>query len=95
LALKAMARQKWTEGADRSAWPKCWYEPVSDPREAELAVRFTLSQPITAAVTPGEAKLLRMAIEIGERYTPITDEEREELKQRAQGLAPFFELTPA
>lgn len=95
LALKAMARQKWTEGANREAWPKCWYEPVTDPREAELAIRFTLSQPITAAATPGEAKLLRMMIGIGERFTPITDAEREELKERAQGLAPFFELTPA
>src|SRR4051794_17829907 len=27
LALKAMARQKWPEGADREAYPKCWYEP--------------------------------------------------------------------
>jgi aryl-alcohol dehydrogenase-like predicted oxidoreductase len=95
LALKAMARQKWPEGANRESWPKCWYEPVSDPHEADLAVRFTLSQPITAAVTPGEAKLLRMALDIGERFTPITDAERQELQERAKGLAPFFELTPA
>src|SRR5919199_1767824 len=57
LALKAMARQKWPEWADRQAWPKCWYEPCADPVEASLALRFTLSQPITAAIPPGEPAL--------------------------------------
>lgn len=92
LALKGMARQKWPEGADRGQWPKCWYEPCTDPREAALALRFTLSQPITAAVPPGEWELLRRALEVGENFSPITQEEREELQRRAAGLAPFFEL---
>ncbi len=95
LALKAMARQKWPEGTDRSTWPKCWYEPVTDPREAELALRFTLSQPVTAAIPPGEVELFRRALEIGERFTPLRDEEREELHRRAAGLSPFFELAAA
>lgn len=95
LALKAMARQRWPEGADRSTWTKCWYEPVTDPREASLAVRFTLSQPITAAIPPGHPELFRLALDTADRFTPITDEEREELRRRATGLQPFFELTPA
>jgi len=95
LALKAMARQKWPEGADKTAWPKCWYEPITDPREAELALRFTLSQPITAAIPPGEPPIFRRALEVAERFTPITAEEREELRQRARGLQPFFELAAA
>lgn len=94
LALKAMARQKWPEGADHGPWDKCWYEPCSDPREAELAVRFTLSQPVTAALTPGHPELFRMALEIAENFTPLSPEERAELRTRAQGLQPFFELTP-
>jgi len=92
LALKAMARQKWPEGAERQAWPKCWYEPVTDPAEAALAVRFTLSQPITAAIPPGEERLFRMALDIAESFQPITDAEREELRRRAQGLEPFFQI---
>jgi aryl-alcohol dehydrogenase-like predicted oxidoreductase len=97
LALKAMARQKWpdAESGARKAWPKCWYEPCSDPREAELALRFTLSQPITAAIPPGEHALFRRALEVGERFQPVTDEEREDLRQRAKGLQPFFELAGA
>jgi aryl-alcohol dehydrogenase-like predicted oxidoreductase len=92
LALKAMARQKWPEGADRDRWPKCWYEPCADPEEAALALRFTLSQPITAAVPPGEWELFRRALEVGERFMPLADAEREELERRAAGLTPFFEL---
>ena len=95
LALKAIARQKWPDGADRSAWPKCWYEPVTDIEEAALALRFTLSQPITAAIPPGEPVIFRRALDVAERFTPLSDEEREEVRRRAQGLAPFFELTPA
>jgi aryl-alcohol dehydrogenase-like predicted oxidoreductase len=95
LALKAMARQKWPEGADRSQWPKCWYEPCSDPREASLALRFTLSQPITAAVPPGEPRIFSIALDTCEDFQPITDEEREELRQRALGLVPFFETAAA
>jgi aryl-alcohol dehydrogenase-like predicted oxidoreductase len=95
LALKSMARQKWPEGAERGPWSKCWYEPVSDPREASLAVRFTLSQPITAAIPPGHPELFRLALDTADNFQPITDDEREELRARATGLTPFFELTPA
>jgi aryl-alcohol dehydrogenase-like predicted oxidoreductase len=90
LALKAMARQKWQEGADRAGFPKCWYEPCSDPHEASLALRFTLSQPVTAAIPPGEVPLFRIALGTAERFTPITEAEREDLRARAQGLEPFF-----
>lgn len=95
LALKAMARQKWPEGADRGPWDKCWYEPCTDPREAELALRFTLSQPVTAAITPGHPEFFRAALNAVEPFRPLSDEEREELRQRATGLTPFFELSPA
>ena len=46
-------------------------EPISDPLEAELALRFTLSQPITAAIPPGEAALFRMAMQFAERFRPL------------------------
>lgn len=95
LALKAMARQKWPEGAEHGPWTKCWYEPCADPREAALAVRFTLSQPITAAIPPGHPEFFRMALDAVENFQPLADAEREELHRRAQGLQPFFELSPA
>ena len=84
LAIKAMAKHRWPKDADRSASPNCWYQPVSDTAMASMALRFTLSQPVTAAVPPGDPKLFRMAMDIASQFTPITDEEKGELKKIAQ-----------
>lgn len=95
LALKSMARQRWPEGAARGPWTKCWYEPCTDPEEAALALRFTLSQPVTAALTPGHPELFRRALETLTPFRPLTESEGEELRRRAPGLRPLFELAPA
>ncbi|HLJ56985.1 MAG TPA: aldo/keto reductase [Chthonomonadaceae bacterium] len=89
LALKSMARTNWKEGAERP-YPHCWYEPLTDPRLAELALRFTLSQPITAAVPPGDPRLFRLAMDLADRFRPITDGEIAELRAYASGLQPIF-----
>ena len=91
LALKAMARTQWAEGQKRT-YSKCWYQPVTDPVETELAVRFTLSEPITAALTPGHFDLFRRAMDIAENFKPLSDAERAELRRRAEGLKPIFQL---
>jgi len=90
MAIKAMARSKRTPGEKTRDFPKCWYQPTSDPREANLAVRFTLSQPITSAVPPGEELLFQMALDAAGKFTPVTPEEREELRALAEGLEPIF-----
>jgi aryl-alcohol dehydrogenase-like predicted oxidoreductase len=90
LALKTLARQAWPDGADRSAWPKCWYQPIVDPALAEKSVRFTLSEDVTAAIPPGEAKLFRLALDCGGRFRPLSPKEREDLLESARGLTPIF-----
>lgn len=89
LALKAMARTNWREN-DPRPYPHCWYEPLSDPRLAELALRFTLSQPVTAAIPPGDPQLFRLAMDLADRFRPITESETEELRNYARGLKPIF-----
>lgn len=91
LALKAMARTHWAEGQPR-AFNKTWYEPIADPHEALLALRFTLSQPITAAIPPGEAALFRLALDVAEQFRPLSTDEQEELRRRAGSLQPIFRL---
>ncbi|HOL55318.1 MAG TPA: aldo/keto reductase, partial [bacterium] len=91
LALKAMAKTVIPEGQSRK-YEKCWYLPVDEPELASLALRFTLSQPITAAIPPGEPKLFKMALDIAEKFTPITEEEIRLLKEKAKGLEPIFRL---
>lgn len=91
LALKAMARTKWAEGSERTH-PRCWYEPVTDPHEASLALRFTLSEPIATAVPPGDVRLFRLALDIAENFRPLSDEERQQIGRQARNLTPIFRL---
>ncbi|HZT41357.1 MAG TPA: aldo/keto reductase [Chthonomonadaceae bacterium] len=90
LALKSMARTNWPEGASRP-FPHCWYEPIADPHLAGLALRFTLSEPITAAIPPGDPALFRMALDLAESFRPLTPEERADLQAYARTVAPIFQ----
>lgn len=90
LAIKALARQPWPDDSLRREWPKCWYQPILDPEEAALSLRFTLSQPVTAAVPPGDKRLFRRALELAQGFTPLRAEEEEKVKKIAAGLNPLF-----
>lgn len=89
LALKAMAHGKWPEGKPHR-WRKPWYEPLDDPRKAELALRWTLSQDITAALPPGEWPLFQMAVNIATDFRPITREETSELMALVPNVDALF-----
>lgn len=91
LALKAMARGPVPKGQDRP-YTKCWYTPLDDPEEASLALRWTLSQDITAAIPPGEWPLFQIALEVGKTFTPLSDDEAAEAARRARGGEPLFRL---
>lgn len=90
LALKPMARTHWAEGADRSAHQNCWYEPYTDKEKAELAWRWTLSLPVTAALPPGDPLLFSWALEFAERFTPLSVEERALVEASALEQRPLF-----
>ena len=92
LALKAMARTLRTEGHKRH-FPKCWYEPTSDESEAALALRWTLSQPVTAAVPPGDESLFWLATQIASEYAPVKEPEVAQLRESAAKLEPIFKYT--
>jgi predicted aldo/keto reductase-like oxidoreductase len=88
LALKALGRQKKQPGDTK--WSKCWYEAVDTPEEAALGLRWTLSRPVTAAVSPSHAELLWWMCDAAEHLKAVTAEEENELKARSQELAPIF-----
>lgn len=92
LALKALARQVWPEDADRAEYPKCWYQPVTHPKELELALRFTLSEPLTAAIPPGDERLFRQALKVAQDFRPLSEEERIALRVLSEGLTPIMRL---
>jgi len=89
LALKALAKRPWNEGEERR-WEKTWYSPVDTKEEAEIGLRFTLSRPVTSAVSPGQADLLWWACDIADRFIPLTQEEETEVARRSEGIPPIF-----
>ncbi len=89
LALKAMAKRLWPKGAAKT-YPKCWYEPLSDPAEAMMGLRFTLSHPVTAAIPPGDENLFKMALGLARKFTPLTPAEAEDIKRKALEGEPIF-----
>lgn len=93
LALKAMAKRPWPKDANRKAHPGCWYEPMTDPDEALMGLRFTLSHPVTAALTPTDEGYLKLALKLAPRVTPLQPEEIVAIKQKAMATAPLFKYT--
>jgi hypothetical protein len=68
----------------------CWYEPLVDPAEALLALRFTLSHPVTAAVTPAHEPCLRLALKLAPQFTPLTSAESQTMKDKAMKAGLIF-----
>jgi aryl-alcohol dehydrogenase-like predicted oxidoreductase len=90
LALKAMAKGPWPQGAERSKYPKCWYEPLVSTDDITMGLRFTLSHPVTAAVPPGEAGLFRIALSVSDKLKPLKKSETESIKKKGAEVNPLF-----
>ncbi|WP_434630717.1 aldo/keto reductase [Thermoanaerobacterium thermosaccharolyticum] len=88
LAIKAMAFT--TKSQYDTSHPKTWYMPIEDKEVAKLALRFTLSQPITAAIPPGDESYFPIALEVAENYKEITEDEINHLKEVAKNVEPIF-----
>jgi len=89
LALKALCHGAWRKGETRS-YPKCWYRPVSAPSLARQALRFTLSEGVTAAIPPGDEGLYRMALRLASDLPPLSAKERREILAGTEGVEPIF-----
>lgn len=89
LALKAMAKRPWPKDTTNKI-AKCWYEPLSDPEEALMGLRFTLSHPVTAALPPGNEDLFKMALQLSPRIKPLTPEEISQIKLKGLSGKPIF-----
>jgi aryl-alcohol dehydrogenase-like predicted oxidoreductase len=94
LALKALAHTPWPQGTDhaKTGHPKAWYQPIEDRELASKALRFTLSEDITAAIPPGDEKIYQMALELAAEFQPLTNKERELLLAGAKGTKPLFPI---
>lgn len=89
LALKAIAKTRAARGTARP-YPKCWYVPVDDREQARQALRFTLSQEITATVPPGDERLFRMLVQLAMEFQPMSAAEQKSLLATTAGIEPIF-----
>jgi len=95
MALKALAFGKWPAGIKESdrKYPKCWYEPIDEKELAQLAMRFTLNQEVTAAVPPGDERIFDLAMEIASGPLPeLSATELSGLKAKIGLLEPVFRV---
>ena len=89
LALKAMAYHPWPEGGVQK-YPKCWYEPIEDRALAREALRFTLSEDVTAMIAPGDVRLLHLALDLASSLDPLSQDERAQLLASVASCQPIF-----
>lgn len=89
LALKAMALTRLEQG-EQKLYKNVWYRPVTDEEVMKMALKYTLSKNITAAVPPGQNTLFLKALEFMNDYQPITDNETQKLLTLAKTTKPVF-----
>ena len=92
LALKALAMTRWGENEERT-WNKTWYRPADTFEEAERGLRFTLSRPVVAAVSPGHIEHFEWACDAADRFTPLSEAEEQEIAELAKSTEPIFSRT--
>jgi aryl-alcohol dehydrogenase-like predicted oxidoreductase len=87
MAIKAVARGPWNGREQRY---NTWYEPFDQPEAIERALRFTLSQPVTGAISAGDARLLPAILDAAERFAPMEAAEQAELMGMAGQYGQIF-----
>ena len=95
LALKSMAKGPLPKGVENKEYPKCWYEPLTEPEDIKMGLSFTLSHPVTAALTPGDIRLFRTALNVSGGIKPLKDDEIQQIKEKALKGEPLFKYPRA
>jgi aryl-alcohol dehydrogenase-like predicted oxidoreductase len=86
--IKAITLGPWP--AERPARPTTWYEPLTEQRDIDLAVRFVLARPGLFLNTASDIDLLAKILDAADRGgSAPTSEELEDLIRRRE-MAPLF-----
>jgi aryl-alcohol dehydrogenase-like predicted oxidoreductase len=86
--IKAITLGPWP--ADRPPRPTTWYEPLTEQRDIDLAVRFVLARPGIFLNTASDIDLLAKILDAADRGGPAPSvEEMDDLVRRRE-MAPLF-----
>jgi aryl-alcohol dehydrogenase-like predicted oxidoreductase len=89
IAIKPIAAAPWKDGEEHR-WNKCWYRPLQDEHDIELAVRWVLQLPVTTIIPSGHSELFFRALKAARHPEALNAEETAKLKGMAEGLTPLF-----
>ena len=87
MVIKAFAKGPWGSQVPRY---HTWYQPYDDPQTVERMLHFALTQPISGAISAGDARLLAMILDAAERFQPMDPAEQAQLVAAASGAQPLF-----
>ncbi len=87
MVIKAIARGPWGEETPRY---HTWYKPFQTAPEIERALCFALSQPVTAAISAGDARLLPAILDAAERFQPMDEAVQEAVLASAGDYESLF-----
>lgn len=90
LAIKSVAKQLWAEPDRANRRYQTWYEPFDNQKDIESSLRYTLSQDISSAVTPGELKLWPKLIEAASKFQPLTEQEQQQVISEVAQYPPLL-----
>jgi aryl-alcohol dehydrogenase-like predicted oxidoreductase len=86
--IKAITLGPWS--GERPPRPTTWYEPLTDQRDIDLAVRFVLARPGVFLNTASDIDLLAKILDAADRGGPApTSDEMTNLMRRRE-MAPLF-----
>ena len=88
MAIKAIARNNCHAQGPRPY--TTWYEPLTEPRDIDLAVRWVLARPGVFLNTVGDLDILPNVLDAADRAGPKpSDAEMDALVER-RAMTPFF-----
>jgi len=92
ISIKSCVRQKHQGNSDaiQQKYRRCWYQPIDNRREADLAVRWALDLPIMACLPPMDERLFWQAVDVAQQYKSLNETEQAEIRALAEGMDPLF-----
>ena len=91
MAIKAVARRPWGDGEVTGT---TWYQPHTDAERITAGIRFTMSTPgVHAFCTPGDLRLLPLALAAAEELAPLDADSREAAMDESAGEELIFPLS--
>jgi aryl-alcohol dehydrogenase-like predicted oxidoreductase len=89
MVIKTWAQDPW--GEEKPEY-HTWYKPFDDPEMVARTLRFTLSQPVTAAISAGDSRLLPAILAAAERFEPMDGQEQASLLALADQYESIFDF---